>query len=50
MKELNRAVQVAVEEWVIPTYPIPPAEEMPMASTRGILEAAVLKESTMPSN
>ena len=30
MKELNRAVQVAVEEWVIPTYPIPPAEEMPM--------------------
>ena len=30
MKELNRAVQVAVEEWVIPTYPIPTAEEMPM--------------------
>ena len=26
MKELNHAIQVAVEEWVILPYPIPAAE------------------------
>ncbi len=30
MKKVFSPVEVAVEEWVIPTYPIPEAEEMPM--------------------
>ena len=31
-KNLSASVEVAVEEWMIPTYPIPEAEEMPMFS------------------
>ncbi len=30
MKKDFQAVEIAVEEWTIPTYPIPEAEEMPM--------------------
>ncbi len=30
MKEQPKRVDVAVEEWIIPTYPIPDSEEMPM--------------------